>query len=36
MFYDEMSVVGPRPNTIAEVKKYLDHEQELLSLKPGI
>ena len=32
----EMSVVGPRPNTIAEVKKYLDHEQELLSLKPGI
>jgi lipopolysaccharide/colanic/teichoic acid biosynthesis glycosyltransferase len=32
----DMSIVGPRPNTINEVEKYSDEEQRLLSMKPGI
>lgn len=31
-----MSVIGPRPNTIREVKKYTVSELELLAVKPGI
>lgn len=32
----DMSIVGPRPNTINEVEKYSDEEQRLLLMKPGI
>lgn len=32
----DMSIVGPRPNTINEVEKYSDDEKRLLSIKPGI
>lgn len=32
----DMSIVGPRPNTIKEVEKYTDDEKRLLSIKPGI
>jgi lipopolysaccharide/colanic/teichoic acid biosynthesis glycosyltransferase len=32
----EMSLVGPRPNTINEVAKYSDNERKLLTIKPGI
>lgn len=32
----DMSIVGPRPNTINEVEKYTDDEKRLLTIKPGI
>ncbi len=32
----EMSLVGPRPNVIQDVKLYTDEENKLLSVKPGI
>lgn len=32
----DMSIVGPRPNTLSEVLKYSDEESHLLSVKPGI
>jgi lipopolysaccharide/colanic/teichoic acid biosynthesis glycosyltransferase len=32
----DMSLVGPRPNTIAEVATYADWERELLNVRPGI
>lgn len=32
----EMSLVGPRPNTLREVEKYTTAERRLLSVRPGI
>ena len=32
----DMSLVGPRPNTLKEVEKYNQQEQILLKVKPGI
>jgi lipopolysaccharide/colanic/teichoic acid biosynthesis glycosyltransferase len=32
----DMSLVGPRPNTLREVEQYTPAERELLSAKPGI
>lgn len=32
----DMSLVGPRPNTLNEVATYAPWEQELLSVRPGI
>lgn len=32
----DMSLVGPRPNTMNEVALYADWERELLSVRPGI
>ena len=32
----DMSLVGPRPNTLREVEQYTPAERELLSVKPGI
>lgn len=32
----DMSLVGPRPNTIKEVASYADWERELLAARPGI
>ena len=32
----DMSLVGPRPNTLREVQKYTEHEKLLLTVKPGI
>ena len=32
----DMSIVGPRPNTVVEAKKYCDEEKRLLQMKPGI
>jgi lipopolysaccharide/colanic/teichoic acid biosynthesis glycosyltransferase len=32
----DMSLVGPRPNTMNEVAHYADWERELLSVRPGI
>jgi lipopolysaccharide/colanic/teichoic acid biosynthesis glycosyltransferase len=32
----DMSLVGPRPNTLREVQQYTSFERELLSVKPGI
>lgn len=32
----DMSIVGPRPNTVNEVEKYSYDEKRLLSIKPGI
>lgn len=32
----EMSLVGPRPNTLREVEKYTAAERQLLSVRPGI
>ena len=32
----DMSLVGPRPNTLKEVEKYNQKEQILLKVKPGI
>lgn len=32
----EMSLVGPRPNTLREVEKYTAEERGLLSVRPGI
>ena len=36
VLFGDMSIVGPRPNTINEVEKYSDEEQRLLFMKPGI
>lgn len=36
VFFGDMSLVGPRPNTPKEVEKYNQHEQSLLKVKPGI
>ena len=36
VLFGDMSIVGPRPNTIKEVEKYSDEEQRLLLMKPGI
>ena len=36
VLFGDMSIVGPRPNTINEVEKYSDEEQRLLLMKPGI
>lgn len=32
----EMSLVGPRPNTLREVEKYTPAERRLLTVRPGI
>lgn len=32
----EMSLVGPRPNTLREVAKYTSAERKLLTVRPGI
>jgi lipopolysaccharide/colanic/teichoic acid biosynthesis glycosyltransferase len=32
----DMSLVGPRPNTMNEVASYYDWERELLAVRPGI
>jgi lipopolysaccharide/colanic/teichoic acid biosynthesis glycosyltransferase len=32
----DMSLVGPRPNTLNEVATYADWERELLNVRPGI
>ncbi|MFN5824596.1 MAG: sugar transferase [Sphingomonadales bacterium] len=32
----DMSLVGPRPNTLNEVSTYTEEERELLSVRPGI
>lgn len=32
----EMSLVGPRPNTVREVQKYTPAERKLLTVRPGI
>lgn len=36
VFKGEMSLVGPRPNTMREVEKYSAAERRLLSVRPGI
>lgn len=36
VFFGQMSIVGPRPNVIADVKIYTDVEKKLLSMRPGI
>ena len=36
VFFGDMSLVGPRPNTPKEVEKYNQQEQSLLKVKPGI
>lgn len=36
VFVGEMSLVGPRPNTLREVGKYTAAERRLLSVRPGI
>lgn len=36
VFLGEMSLVGPRPNTVNGVGVYTDREKLLLSIKPGI
>jgi lipopolysaccharide/colanic/teichoic acid biosynthesis glycosyltransferase len=36
VFKGEMSLVGPRPNTLREVEKYTVAERRLLSVRPGI
>ena len=36
VFIGNMSLVGPRPNTIKGVEVYNDKEKKLLSLRPGI
>ena len=32
----DMSLVGPRPHLVEEVKKYPDHNRQLLLLRPGL
>lgn len=32
----EMSLVGPRPNTLGEVETYSEEERDLLSVRPGM
>jgi len=36
IFKNEMTIVGPRPNVIEEIKKYNNYELKLLSVKPGL
>ena len=36
VLFGQMSVVGPRPNTENEVRKYTDFERKLLTVRPGI
>lgn len=36
IFKGDMSFVGPRPHLVEEVKKYPDHNRQLLSLRPGL
>lgn len=36
VFIGDMSLVGPRPNVLDDVKLYTNVERELLSVKPGI
>jgi lipopolysaccharide/colanic/teichoic acid biosynthesis glycosyltransferase len=36
VFAGDMSLVGPRPNTLREVSTYSDREKLLLTVKPGI
>lgn len=36
VFKGDMSLVGPRPNTINEVAKYSEDELQLILVKPGI
>ena len=36
VFKGDMSLVGPRPNVLAETRLYSSLERELLSVKPGI
>jgi lipopolysaccharide/colanic/teichoic acid biosynthesis glycosyltransferase len=33
---NDMSIVGPRPNVLEEIKKYSKKEMQLLKIKPGI
>jgi lipopolysaccharide/colanic/teichoic acid biosynthesis glycosyltransferase len=33
---NDMSIVGPRPNVMEEIKKYSKKEMQLLNIKPGI
>jgi lipopolysaccharide/colanic/teichoic acid biosynthesis glycosyltransferase len=33
---NDMSIVGPRPNVLEEIKKYSKKEMRLLDIKPGI
>lgn len=32
----DMSLIGPRPHLVEEVKKYPDHNRQLLLLRPGL
>lgn len=36
VFIGDMSLVGPRPNTLREVDQYSAEERQLLSMRPGI
>jgi len=36
VFKGEMSLIGPRPHLVDEVKKYPAHNRQLLSLRPGL
>ncbi|MBX7148141.1 sugar transferase [bacterium] len=36
VFTGDMSLVGPRPNTVNDIKFYTQEENELLSIVPGI
>lgn len=36
VFKGEMSLVGPRPHEVDEVKKYKTHHRQVLGIKPGI
>ena len=36
VFRGDMSLVGPRPNTLKEIATYSEEERKLLSMKPGI
>lgn len=36
VFIGEMSLVGPRPNTLAGTEVYTEREAKLLSIRPGI
>jgi lipopolysaccharide/colanic/teichoic acid biosynthesis glycosyltransferase len=36
VFCGDMSLVGPRPNTLKEVETYSKEERKLLSVRPGI
>lgn len=36
VLFGQMSIVGPRPNVLSDVKIYTDVEKKLLSMRPGI